>query len=68
MHVYAHVYTQCVTHARARRSTFEVTFLGTASSQPTVFRNVTSLYVDMFERGGMLMDVGEDTLGQLKRR
>ncbi len=45
-----------------------MTFLGTASSQPSKYRNVTALYVDLFSRGGLLLDCGEDTLGQLKRR
>eukprot|EP00198_Chlamydomonas_reinhardtii_P000339 XP_001689674.1 RNase Z-like protein [Chlamydomonas reinhardtii] len=33
----------------------ELTFLGTASSQPSKFRNVSGCYVDLFERGGLLV-------------
>ena len=43
-------------------------FLGTVSSVPSKFRNVTAIYLDRFHRGGLLLDCGEDTLGQLKRR
>uniref|UniRef100_A0A7S3VJG7 ribonuclease Z n=1 Tax=Dunaliella tertiolecta TaxID=3047 RepID=A0A7S3VJG7_DUNTE len=50
------------------RQTVEITFLGTASSCPSKYRNVTAIYVDFFQRGGMLLDCGEDALGQLKRR
>jgi ribonuclease Z len=46
----------------------ELTFLGTASSCPSKYRNVTALYLDLFDSGGLLLDVGEDTLGQMKRR
>ncbi len=51
-----------------RRREFELTFLGTASACPSKYRNVTALYCDMFDRGGLLLDCGEDTLGQLARR
>jgi ribonuclease Z len=46
----------------------ELTFFGTASSCPSKYRNVTALYLDFFDKGGLLLDVGEDTLGQMKRR
>lgn len=46
----------------------EITFLGTGSSQPSKYRNVSSIYINLFARGGMLLDCGEGTLGQLKRR
>lgn len=46
----------------------ELTFLGTASSQPSKFRNVSGCYVDLFDHGGLLVDCGEDSMGQLKRR
>ncbi|GLI60588.1 hypothetical protein VaNZ11_002748 [Volvox africanus] len=46
----------------------ELTFLGTASSQPSKYRNVSGCYVDLFEAGGLLVDCGEDAMGQLKRR
>ncbi len=50
------------------REELEVVFLGTVSSVPSKFRNVTSIYLDRFALGGMLLDCGEDTFGQLKRR
>lgn len=50
------------------RDELEVVFLGTVSSVPSTLRNVTSIYLDRFHRGGMLLDCGEDTFGQLKRR
>ncbi|GIL91146.1 hypothetical protein Vretifemale_18806, partial [Volvox reticuliferus] len=50
------------------RSLAELTFLGTASSQPSKYRNVSGCYVDLFEAGGLLVDCGEDAMGQLKRR
>ncbi|GLC37922.1 hypothetical protein PLESTF_000610300 [Pleodorina starrii] len=46
----------------------ELTFLGTASSQPSKYRNVSGCYVDLFDRGGLLVDCGEDAMGQMKRR
>lgn len=68
----------CVWHVDARvcvcvacrvfRGVARITFLGTASSQPSKYRNVTALYLDCGpSRGGMLLDCGEDTLGQMKR-
>ncbi|AQK91182.1 tRNAse Z4 [Zea mays] len=52
----------------ATREDMEITFLGTGSSQPSKYRNVSSIYINLFERGGILLDCGEGTLGQLKRR
>jgi ribonuclease Z len=52
----------------ATREDLEITFLGTGSSQPSKYRNVSSIYLNMFAQGGMLLDCGEGTLGQLKRR
>uniref|UniRef100_A0ACD5VPN7 Uncharacterized protein n=1 Tax=Avena sativa TaxID=4498 RepID=A0ACD5VPN7_AVESA len=52
----------------ATRQDMEITFLGTGSSQPSKYRNVSSIYINMFAQGGMLLDCGEGTLGQLKRR
>ncbi len=45
-----------------------MTFLGTASAQPGQYRNVSGIYVDLFARGSLLVDCGEDSVGQLKRR
>jgi hypothetical protein len=46
---------------------FQFVFLGTGASMPSKYRNVTSIYLDFFEKGGMLLDCGEGTLGQLRR-
>lgn len=47
---------------------FECVILGTGASSPSKYRNVTSLYCDFFAKGGLLLDCGEGTLGQLRRR
>ncbi|XP_062230438.1 tRNase Z TRZ3, mitochondrial-like [Phragmites australis] len=52
----------------ATREDMEITFLGTGSSQPSKYRNVSSIYINLFSKGGILLDCGEGTLGQLKRR
>lgn len=46
----------------------EVVFLGTGAAMPSKYRNVTSIYFNRFQRGGMLLDCGEGTFGQLTRR
>ncbi|VVB00491.1 unnamed protein product [Arabis nemorensis] len=51
-----------------RRDDMEIVLLGTGSSQPSKYRNVSAIYIDLFSRGGLLLDCGEGTLGQLKRR
>ncbi|MEW5319932.1 MAG: hypothetical protein WDW38_011045 [Sanguina aurantia] len=53
---------------RFSRDTLEVTFLGTASSQPSKYRNVSGTYLDFFGRGGVMVDCGEDSVGQMERR
>lgn len=50
------------------REDLEIVLLGTGSSQPSKYRNVTSIYINLFSKGGLLFDCGEGTLGQLKRR
>eukprot|EP00887_Chlorella_sp_A99_P006161 scaffold3.g6161.t1 len=57
---------ECV--ATADREEFEVTFLGTGASVPSKYRNVTGVYVNLFGKGGLLMDCGEGSYGQLRRR
>ncbi|KAG2585973.1 hypothetical protein PVAP13_5NG004600 [Panicum virgatum] len=52
----------------ASREDMEITFLGTGSSQPSKYRNVSSVYINLYAQGGILLDCGEGTLGQLKRR
>ncbi|KAM1804630.1 hypothetical protein ACFX12_030474 [Malus domestica] len=51
-----------------RRDDLEIVLLGTGSSQPSKYRNVTSIHINLFSKGGLLLDCGEGTLGQLKRR
>lgn len=36
-----------------------LTLLGTGSSRPNRFRNVSSYYMDLFDKGGLLMDCGK---------
>ena len=43
-------------------------FLGTGAALPSKYRNVTSIYINRFAKGGLLLDCGEGTLGQLTRR
>ncbi|KAJ4957592.1 hypothetical protein NE237_024703 [Protea cynaroides] len=50
------------------REDMEVVLLGTGSSQPSKYRNVSSIYINLFSKGSLLFDCGEGTLGQLKRR
>eukprot|EP01018_Ginkgo_biloba_P002572 Gb_04947 [translate_table: standard] len=50
------------------RENMEIVFLGTGSSQPSKYRNVSSIFVNLFSHGGILLDCGEGTLAQLKRR
>ncbi|KAI3935759.1 hypothetical protein MKX01_032943 [Papaver californicum] len=50
------------------REDMEIVLLGTGSSQPSKYRNVTSIFINLFSKGGLLLDCGEGTLGQLKRR
>lgn len=46
----------------------EVVFLGTGSAIPSKFRNVSSVLLRLAEDRSVLMDAGEGTLGQLRRR
>ncbi|BFI40606.1 ribonuclease Z [Marchantia polymorpha subsp. ruderalis] len=50
------------------REEMEMVFLGTGSSQPSKYRNVSAIYIHLFHRGGLLLDCGEGTYAQLKRR
>nr|DAD27608.1 TPA_asm: hypothetical protein HUJ06_029076 [Nelumbo nucifera] len=50
------------------REDMEIVLLGTGSSQPSKYRNVSSVYINLFSKGSLLLDCGEGTLGQLKRR
>lgn len=50
------------------REDMEIVLLGTGSSQPSKYRNVSSIYINLFSKGSLLLDCGEGTLAQLKRR
>lgn len=45
----------------------EIIFLGTGSSAPAKYRNVTGIVVDQKDKGSVFVDTGEGTLGQLVR-
>ncbi|RXK38185.1 hypothetical protein M231_04559 [Tremella mesenterica] len=45
-----------------------ITTLGTGSALPSKYRNVSSTLVEIPGTGGVLLDCGEGTLGQLRRR
>jgi len=47
------------------RDQAELVFLGTGSAIPAAQRNVSGIYLNLFGNGGMLMDCGEGTYGQL---
>ncbi|CDF36881.1 unnamed protein product [Chondrus crispus] len=47
--------------------TAAVRFFGTGAAIPGKHRNVSSLMIDMFERGSVMMDCGEGTWGQMVR-
>ncbi|MCO5572365.1 hypothetical protein L7F22_026118 [Adiantum nelumboides] len=53
---------------RVSRKEMELVFLGTGSSQPSKHRNVTGIYIHLFKKGGVMLDCGEGTFAQLKRR
>lgn len=44
-----------------------VRFLGTGAAIPGKHRNVSGIMLDLFERGGILLDCGEGTWGQMVR-
>lgn len=46
----------------------EVLFLGTGAAIPSKYRNVSSVYVSVPSFGGLLLDSGEGSFGQLARR
>ncbi len=56
----------CITNAS--HEDLELVFLGTGAAIPSKYRNVTGMYLHMFDRGGMMVDCGEGSLGQLRRR
>ena len=42
----------------AGRKELEVVFLGTGAAIPAKYRNVSGIYVDLFEHGGIMLDCG----------
>lgn len=63
-----HGYSTPVCLEDITREDMEIVLLGTGSSQPSKYRNVSSIYVNLFSKGSLLLDCGEGSLGQLKRR
>lgn len=53
--------------AHLRDSKAEVLFLGTGGALPGKHRNVSAIHVSVASRGGLLLDCGEGTYGQLWR-
>ncbi|KAJ0075247.1 hypothetical protein Patl1_34082 [Pistacia atlantica] len=51
-----------------RKDDLEIVLLGTGSARPYEYRNVSSIYINLFSKGSLLLDCGEGTLGQLRRR
>lgn len=50
------------------RGTAALRFFGTGASLPGKYRNVSATMVDLFARGGVLLDCGEGTWGQMARQ
>ena len=50
-----------------REGDVELSFLGTGSSAPAKYRNVSGIFLDVPSRGCMFLDAGEGTFGQLNR-
>lgn len=45
----------------------ELIFLGTGAAIPSKLRNVSGIYLHLYHRGGILLDCGEGTFGQMFR-
>jgi len=43
----------------------EIVMLGTTSADPSDVRNESGIYLHLFERGGLIMDCGSGTYGQV---
>ncbi|TXT09068.1 hypothetical protein VHUM_02542 [Vanrija humicola] len=56
------------THVPQPGDDIVVTTLGTGSAIPSKFRNVSATHLDIPGTGGILLDCGEGSLGQLRRR
>jgi ribonuclease Z len=65
-HVQASVATPVV-NSLPEFATFAVTFLGTGARMPSKTRNTTAILVHLHS-GFVLLDCGEDTVGQLRRK
>jgi ribonuclease Z len=53
--------------ARGSNGGAEVIFTGTGSAIPCKHRNVSGIYLQMTNHNGILLDIGEGTIGQLAR-
>lgn len=56
---------RCITTLSAGKTV--VRFFGTGAAIPGKHRNVSGIMIDLFERGGILLDCGEGTWGQMVR-
>ncbi|QDZ24929.1 metallohydrolase/oxidoreductase [Chloropicon primus] len=56
----------CVSEASA--GDLEVTFCGSGAAVPSKYRNLSGIYCQLSESGGILLDSGEGVCGQLTRR
>ena len=56
---------RCVRMAGDRE--LQIEFLGTGSAEPSKYRASSGIYLDMFDRGGLLLDAGEGTFNQLTK-
>ena len=50
-----------------REGDAEIAFLGTGSSMPAKYRNVSGIFLDVPSRGSAFLDCGEGTYGQMVR-
>ncbi|EGG24829.1 hypothetical protein DFA_03074 [Cavenderia fasciculata] len=50
------------------RQELEIVFLGTGCSQSSEYRDETCIYLDLFEKGGIMMDVGGGSYSQMFRK
>eukprot|EP00741_Cyanophora_paradoxa_P019588 tig00021133_g18909.t1 len=46
----------------------ELVFLGTGSALPSKLRNVSAIFLNLFDKGTVLLDCGEGTYGQIVRK
>eukprot|EP01114_Cavostelium_apophysatum_P023195 TRINITY_DN8664_c0_g1_i2.p1 TRINITY_DN8664_c0_g1~~TRINITY_DN8664_c0_g1_i2.p1 ORF type:complete len:762 (-),score=109.98 TRINITY_DN8664_c0_g1_i2:17-2302(-) len=47
---------------------WEIVFLGTGAALPSKYRNVSGIFLNLFDQGGVIFDCGEGSIGQLRRK